>query len=231
MPNLTTQVNKNISTGTNKSGVHTHKPNKSNQITNKTGSPPMNIGSFFYNLTQTEQEVARHISYYANKAWGFCQKTFETIATECGCSLKTVDRTMRKLKKEGVAQIKRMGQLASRISVLKKFREFLFKRRNGDVTGRPIPYILNTKQKADAKKNMKLDLTQKDVDEIERVTVKLAEEELERRGIFQPQFLMESTEDNTRAFERYINTQSDIEVRIRRELRKKRRCELNDKNK
>lgn len=69
-------------------------------------------------LTSTQKKVAKHITYYANKRWGYCEKTYRTIARECDCSVRTVEYVMHALKSAGLATIKRMGQAASRIKVI-----------------------------------------------------------------------------------------------------------------
>lgn len=52
----------------------------------------------FEKLTPNQIRVARHILFYANKSWGYCLKSYQTIANELRVSYSTVFRTIQILK-------------------------------------------------------------------------------------------------------------------------------------
>lgn len=104
--------------------------------------------STIYHLSDIQKTVARHISYYAKKQFGHCQKTFRTIAAECACSYVTVRRTVKALTDAGLMELKRMGRRPPHIKVIDKLFDFLSsknKRALKEHSNEPILYIKKEK--------------------------------------------------------------------------------------
>lgn len=67
-------------------------------------------------LTPSEVLILNHICFYANKSWGFCLKSYKTIAAELKISKQTVYRAMLKLK-DWILELRSGGPTASKIFV------------------------------------------------------------------------------------------------------------------
>lgn len=70
-------------------------------------------------------KAIRHISHYAAKRWGYCQKTYKTIASEIGLSERLVEEVVRFLKNLGCASVKRQGRNPSRIYISDHIIDFV----------------------------------------------------------------------------------------------------------
>lgn len=111
-------------------------------------APEELILSTIYHLSDIQKTVARHISYYAKKQFGHCQKTFRTIAAECECSYATVRRTVKALTDAGLMELKRMGRRPPHIRVFDKLFDFLSsksKRALEEHSNEPVLYIKREK--------------------------------------------------------------------------------------
>ncbi len=102
------------------------------------------------NFSPTEIVIARHIAHYANKAYGYCVKTYKTMAKEKDVCLKTIYRTVKKLKELGMARIVRNGRNPSQLYITKKIKElFSVKTTNVQTKSKRTPNTINKKKKKD----------------------------------------------------------------------------------
>lgn len=98
-----------------------------------------------HELTQLQFNILRHLSYYASKSWGFCRKTYQTIADELGCSLSTVEHAISKFKKTLDVIVKNGGCTASRIYIPDWIKQYFCNLRDNCGIKHYIPYIKTKK--------------------------------------------------------------------------------------
>jgi DNA-binding transcriptional regulator YhcF (GntR family) len=117
-------------------------------LSNHYNNTPPSLTAQLHALSDLEQTIIRHVTYYASKAWGYCQKTYKTISDETGISVATVERVMRLLKSLNLASIRRMGRLPSRITVAESLKAWVSQRfcsREGTVRERKPLSIYKSK--------------------------------------------------------------------------------------
>lgn len=126
---------------------------------NNAATSEIDAHDFFSSLSLTQKSVVRHISYYARMQWGYCQKTYKTIAKECGCSIATVKRIMSYMKSAGLATIRRMGRNPSQITVTEELIRVFNKRANEEPT-KPHTIYIKGKNINRANNSQECDLTE-----------------------------------------------------------------------
>jgi len=104
-----------------------------------------NLQAQLHSLTQLEQKILRHLIYYASKSWGYCRKSYKTIADELGCSRDKIYSLIKKLKPLGV-ETEHRGPSTPIICVAKELKEaflslFAFNYDASTTLEQPIPYI------------------------------------------------------------------------------------------